>query len=71
MPGLPGLGCRERPGLTVLGESYKLRGLAGKADPPGVAGADSELIRTPRTEVLDDEVSVQGRSHGLLPGLGT
>lgn len=71
LPHPPLLGYWAWLGLTVLWESHKLWGLAGKADTPGVTGADSELIRTPRTEVFDDEVSVQGRSYRLLPGLGT
>lgn len=65
------LGSRAWLGLTVFWKSDELRGLAGKADPPGVTGTDSELIRTPGTEVFNDEVSVQGRSYRLLPGLGT
>lgn len=64
------LGVRGVAGLTVFWKPHELRGLAGKADPPGVAGTDSELIRAPGTEVFDDEVSVQGRSYRLLPGLG-
>jgi hypothetical protein len=58
-------------GLTVLWKAHKLRGLTGKADSPGVAGTDPELIRAPRTKVFNDQVSVQGRSYGLLPDLGT
>lgn len=41
-------------GLTVLWEAHKLRGLTGKADSPGVAGTDPELIRAPRTKVFND-----------------
>lgn len=67
----PPTGVRGVVGLTVLWKSHELRGLAGEADPPGVAGTDSELIRAPGAEVFDDEVSVQGRRYRLLPGLGT
>lgn len=58
-------------GCIVLWKAHKLRGLTGKADSPGVAGTDPELIRAPRTKVFNDQVSVQGRSYGLLPDLGT
>lgn len=71
MPCLHPLGSWAWLGLTVFWKSHKLWWLAGKTDSPGVTGTDSELIRTPRTEVFDDEVSVQGRSYRLLPGLGT
>lgn len=70
-PRLHWLGSWACPGLTIFWKSHELRGLTGKADPPGVTGTDSELVRTPGTEVFNDKVSVQGRSHRLLPGLGT
>lgn len=58
----------QRP-LTVLREPHEFGWVAGQADPPGIAGAHSELVLAAWGQVLNDEVRVQSRGYRLLPDL--
>lgn len=58
----------QRP-LTVLREPHEFGWVAGQADPPGIAGAHSELVLAAWGQVLNDKVCVQSRGYRLLPDL--
>lgn len=61
--------CANGSPLTILWKPHEFRWVTGQADPPGVAGAHTELILTAWGQVFNDKVSVQCGGHWLLPDL--